>query len=131
MFDPADLLTKSLSDASVRAELAKIDAAGEYSDLAGSYYWQSRPAGLALVAAGDAQTITTVFFYAEGVKKYEQYAGALPKGLKFGMTRDDVRQLLGQPDLTRPALDRYNRDTHDLAAEYSDDRVNMVLVTTK
>jgi hypothetical protein len=131
MFDPLDLVTKSLADPAVRGDLAQLDAAGEYSDIGDSYFWESRPAGIAYKAEGDPQTIHTVFFYAEGREGYEQYAGALPEGLRFGMDRTEVRKLLGPPDTSTATLDRYNRDAYDVAAEYdADGRVEMVLVTT-
>jgi len=66
--------------------------------------------------------VSTVFLFAERVQKHRQYQGALPHGLKFGMSRDQVRTLLGEPHWTSPMLpvDRWHYDGYRLAVNFDD-----------
>lgn len=66
--------------------------------------------------------VSTVFLFAEGVQKHRQYQGDLPHGLRFGMSRDQVRALLGEPQWTSPVLpiDRWHYDGYRLAVNFDD-----------
>ncbi|GBR10144.1 hypothetical protein HW511_10355 [Asaia siamensis] len=76
-------------------------------------------------------TIQSVFLYAEYAETdYGRYGGTLPFDLRFEMSRNDVRTLLGEPDFSRGPcyneflkrtsnpLDRYYRDEKSYAFEY-------------
>jgi hypothetical protein len=46
----------------------------------------------------DNETVATVQLYSAGSDGFDEYAGKLPEGLRFAMSRSQVRETLGQPD---------------------------------
>jgi uncharacterized protein (TIGR02996 family) len=56
--------------------------------------WQTQ--GLSLRFQPDPDTLTVVFFYAEGADGFAEYQGELPAGLTFADTRGDVERKLGR-----------------------------------
>jgi len=69
--------------------------------------------------------VSTVFLFAERVQKHRQYQGVLPHGLEFGMSRDQVRALLGEPHWTSPMLpvDRWHYDSYRFVVHFADSGV--------
>jgi len=54
-----------------------------------------------------ALVLTAVFFFSEGREGHQQYDLALPAGLVFGMSRDEVLRQLGTPEFSSPILPVY------------------------
>jgi hypothetical protein len=70
---------------------------------------------------GDGPFLLTAIFFSSGDDPdYKRYAGELPRGLKWTMTRDQALELLGKPDES-PAngKDRWHAPNHRLIVRYS------------
>lgn len=66
--------------------------------------------------------VTTIFMFAEGQQGHTQFQGVLPEGLKFGMSRDEVRTLLGASQWSSPVLpiDRWHKERYRLVVHFDD-----------
>jgi hypothetical protein len=64
--------------------------------------------------------VSTIFMFAEGEQGHTQFQGLLPEGLKFSMSRDEVRALLGAPQWSSPVLpiDRWHKDRYRLVVDF-------------
>jgi hypothetical protein len=72
-----------------------------------------------------------VFFYSEGLYGHRGFAGALPYGLEFAMSRPAVHALLGVPSGSSAKYknDRWNWDSLFLTLDFNDDEQSIKLVT--
>jgi hypothetical protein len=93
------------------------------------------PAGMRQAEYTDAHPVSrivcAVFFYAPGHEDHVGFAEALPHGLGFDQSRDEVRALLGPPPLgsSKHPIDRWTFDRYDLAVDFRADGSGVVLVT--
>ena len=93
-------------------------------------YLMSRSRGFE-VKYGPERVVETIFLKRFGRNGYAQFAGKLPKGIKFGDPPNRVRAALGKPTSSgRPARgvhgnsggwDRYDNPNHRVHFSYSDD----------
>jgi hypothetical protein len=60
--------------------------------------------GISLVLPDD-EVVSAVHLYSDQHDGFSGYAGELPNGLSFGMTKDEVRATFGDPDQSGPARD--------------------------
>lgn len=72
-----------------------------------------------------------IFFYSEGLYGHRGFAGALPHGLAFSMSRPAVHALLGAPSGSSAKYknDRWNWDTRFLTLDFNEDPQTIKLVT--
>jgi hypothetical protein len=105
------------------------DIAFEVSAYPERIYWVSRERGLDLMI--EAGVITTVFMYAEGFQDHHAYTGALPGGIRSSDRSEDVRRVLGPPDMTGSGMawEKWFRETWSLHVEYSGPGGAIQLVT--
>jgi len=85
----------------------------------GRSYLELPEVGISFVLSADNKA-TTIHLYARGRDSYSQYAGPMPFGLRFDMSRDTVRTALGKPhksmdEIIDPLLGKVNaRDIYVL-----------------
>jgi hypothetical protein len=71
-----------------------------------------------LVEDADSGRIASIFLYAKS-KKVAQYAGELPDGLKWSMTQDEIRGVLGEPDQENgDDEDQWHRGRHRFGVKF-------------
>ena len=117
--DPVLLLGRPMKDPDVLAWLARIDPRPKFTSDGASYDWSSPKHGIDVQAHRDSKVITTVFL-SSGPKG--RYAGALPAGLAWTLTRDEVRgRLAAPPAFTGPAHDTWDTESHRLVVRYGPD----------
>ena len=93
-------------------------------------YLMSRSRGFE-VRYGPERVVETIFLNRFGRNRYAQFAGKLPKGIKFGDPSDRVRAALGKPTSSgcpAPGVqgesggwDRYDNPHHRVHFSYSED----------
>jgi hypothetical protein len=66
-------------------------------EIEGQSYVDFREAGVSVVLP-DNETIGAVHLHSAGHEGFRGYAGPLPRGLKFAMSRKAVRALFGEPE---------------------------------
>ncbi len=107
-------------------------------------YLMSRSRGFE-VKYGPERVVETIFLNRFGRNRYAQFAGKLPKGIKFGDPPDRVRAALGKPTSSgRPGLgiqgdsggwDRYDNPDHRVHFSYSEegglDQIMLMLARAK
>lgn len=78
-----------------------------------------------------ALVLTAVFFHSEDVQGHKGFRGALPHGLRFDTSREAVRNLLGAPAWTSPAMpiDRWQFEGYRLVVDFADDGSSVDTVT--
>jgi hypothetical protein len=123
-------------------------AAADTSDLAdevvletidGRLYGEAVRSGLSFIVGGDGR-VRTVHLHAEGHEGYVGFAGELPEGIRFDMSRAEVRSILGSPGASgepravdfygeAPAWDRFVLETAQVHVEYGPDQNSIQLVT--
>jgi hypothetical protein len=85
--------------------------------------------GISLVLS-DHRTISAIHLHGDTSEGFDVYPFALPLGLRFGMSRDEVRVLLGEPEQKgeetvvpilgkKPAWDRFAARDIRVHVEYS------------
>ena len=104
----------------------------------GQRYLMSRSRGFE-AKYGLAGVVETIFLNRFGRNGFAQFAGRLPKGIKFGDRPDSVRAALGKPTSTgRPVpglhggsggWDRYDSPNHRIHFSYSEDgRLDLIML---
>ncbi len=120
--DLQQIVGQSISSPSVTSFTAGLNEAVKTSsdDEGRTDYYVYKRAGVELVADAASSRITTVFLKNLGGVTY---AGALPYGLRFEMSRADVRALMRAPDLADDDLgfDAWEEGDYRLRVEYEDD----------
>jgi hypothetical protein len=98
-------------------------------DLGGDFYASWRDKGITVIF-GEPDTINTIQLYGPDHQKFDSFTEPMPHGITFMMSRQDIRQRLGQPlrshDAgTVPVLgatapwDLYAMDGYTMHLEYS------------
>ena|SRR5436305_6483674 len=95
--DLLGLLGHRIDDDTVLDVLAAVDPARTFRRDLGRWHWTSKRSGVGVGAEGYVKLITTVCHYADGVERFRRYAGPLPYGLDFTMSRPEVRARLPRP----------------------------------
>jgi hypothetical protein len=104
-----------------------------------TFYMEMRNSGLSFIAPLDG-IVTTIMFYSDGYEGYKGFTGALPDGVSFSDSRNEVSRKLGEPsnsggnDLIpylgkASAWDRYDRDAYALHFTYANGERSILLVT--
>ena len=105
----------------------------------GCNYLSARDAGISF-ALSKKLKVEQIFLYADQVEKFKQYAGDLPGGLSFDMSRAEVRKVLGEPSSSEEAggvgimanefsFDHYQSDTHYIRLHFTDKDAQIRLIT--
>jgi hypothetical protein len=114
-----ELVGASIDSPDVRAFLAKLAPSAQVFDADGEPRWLSHEAGLEVHGEPSTRRITTVILFPEGVDGYHAYAGPLPGGVTFAMSRDQLRTHLGRaPDISGERHDKWEHDTYGFIVQY-------------
>jgi len=74
-----------------------LDDAVTYERVDATLYGEAVRSALSFIVDDDGR-IGTVHLYAHGHQGFDGYAGALPSGIRFDMSRSQVRAVLGSPE---------------------------------
>lgn len=132
------LLGKDLSEIA-RFPLFRDVEIPELEMIGNEGYIEFQSLGVAMVVS-EENVISAVHLYSEGHEGYSRFAGAVPAGASFSMSRDEARGLLGKPVESgdggivmllgyRPAWDAFHVDGQRLHFEYSEDKTSVRLIT--
>jgi hypothetical protein len=114
-----ELVGASIDMPDVRAFLAKLAPSAQVFDADGEPRWLSHEAGLEVHAEPSTRRITTVMLFPEGVSDYHAYAGPLPEGVTFSMSREQLKAHLGKaPDISGELHDKWQHGTHGFIVQY-------------
>lgn len=114
-----------------------VGEAQEWTD-EGDVYFTSKTSGVELLTntRGD---VAAIFLFGPESEGVSEYRSDLPSGLRFGLSRDEVRSLLGDPDESGDAKvhlgdaiaswDKYRLADYCLHARYALDGSHIVRVT--
>lgn len=116
-----------------------VDDAVVLESIDGRTYGEAPRSGLSFVV-GDDGRIRTIHLHAEGHEGYEGYVGLIPSGIRFDMSRAEVRSALGTPSASGeprqiehygegPAWDRFDLPEAQMHIEYAVDQRSVQLVT--
>jgi hypothetical protein len=86
------------------------------------------------------ERVTAVQLYSAGRDGYSEFAGAIPKGLSFSMSREAVRAQIGKPQISgeattiailgkKPAWDKFDVGEFSIHVEYSPELDKVGLIT--
>ena len=103
-------------------------------------YMALRISGVCFDAEASDCKIAAIFLYADGYEDYKGFAGTLPEGIAFSMSRRLLQKQLGVPSASgcgnmilfygkAPAWDRFDRNEYSLHIQYDDDEASINLVT--
>jgi hypothetical protein len=137
MMDALRIVDESLD--AVKASFDLIDDSLVVEEIDGRIYGEARRSGLSFVVGEDGR-IRTVHLHAEGHEGYSGYVGEIPRGVRFDMSRAEVRSILGSPDASGearliehygegPAWDRFDLVGAQMHVEYVKDLRSIQLVT--
>ncbi len=137
MLDAVSLLDSHVD--TVRASADLPDDAVAVESIDGRLYGEILIAGVSFVV-GDDGLIGTVHVHPEGHEGYRGYVGPIPSGIRFDMTRAEVRSHLGSPSAAGeprtidyyedgPAWDRFDLGHAQMHVEYAVDGRSIQLVT--
>jgi hypothetical protein len=91
------LLQKHITDKEMREFLSHFRNEPEVSKYSGGkYYYGFKKDGISLSFNKD-DILQAIFLYNQGTEGFTQYAGLLPYGLTFNMTKSEVEKILGTP----------------------------------
>jgi hypothetical protein len=132
----AEFVAQRIRDAGHDPTFQEADA--ELEELG---YFSPSTLGIDVTIAGDGLT-ETIHIYSQSHHGRRGYDGPMPGGLSFGMNRQEVRRLLGNPiahggpvssplDPSKIYWDRWQRTGYHLHCEYPGDmsRIQMVTIT--
>jgi hypothetical protein len=103
-------------------------AALEESNFDASRYLSAKAEGFELLIEGGV--IGTVFLHGEGDEGFGEYAGPMPEGVEFALTREQVIERLGPPDHQGDMWDKWYAPAWSLHVEYYGGGMNMVTLMT-
>lgn len=133
------ILAKRPDDFAVKDFISWLGTDGEVSDDEGETYYEFHQRGVSLLFGTDG-TLSAIFLYGRNNEGFEAYEGLLPLGLTFSLSRDEVRQVLGEPSKTgegRSILnageihpwERYDLPEAIVHARYTENENEITLVT--
>lgn len=108
------LLSKPIADKKVRATLEKLGAIKRQKAEDGAVY-RFKSAGVEVTEEQDR--VESVQLNKKG-GGFTEYAGEQPLGLKFAMPREEVQQLVGEPDGGDDESDVWDRGAYTLTVQY-------------
>ncbi len=122
--NPAKLLGKVIDAPDVVEYQKGLDPKAKVKKQDGQKMWWSKPAGMEIQSEMTESRITSVALYADGVERYKQYAGAIPRGLSFKQSRTEVRKLMKvKPNFSGDGsepYDTWDTDEYRLIVNYDD-----------
>lgn len=79
---------------------------------------------------GDAPVLAAVFLYGEGNDEFSPYAGELPRGIAFSMSRPQLRERLGESALFDEDFntEAWDLDGLRLFVDYDESRQSVLLI---
>ncbi len=124
------------------------DVVGSLPDLVGTValeaidgrtYGEAPGSGLSFVVGTDGR-IRTLHLYSDGHENFARFIGTIPFGIRFDMSRANVRAILGSPSASGEprqiehygegaAWDRFAFDAVQMHVEYRGDQRSIQLVT--
>ena len=132
----AELVNERIREAGHAPVFKEADA--ELEELG---YFSCSTLGIDVTISGDG-FVQTIHIYSDSYQGRRGYEGPLPCGLTFGMNREAVRGLLGDPeaqggpvssvlDSAKVCWDRWLRADYQVHCEYPEDmsRIQMVTIT--
>jgi hypothetical protein len=116
-----------------------VDEAVVLESIDGRTYGEAPRSGLSFIVGANGR-IDTVHLHADGHEGYSGYVGAIPSGIRFEMSRPEVRAILGAPSALGepryiefygegPAWDRFDLGRAHMHVEYVKDLRSIRLVT--
>lgn len=111
------ILGKPLTDPKTQGVLAKITCAQKRSNHQTTRHYIYKDYGLEVVEDASNGRVRTVFLHGKN-RSFAAYGGELPEKLKLGMSQDDVRGLLGEPDKDFGDEDQWDKGPYRIAARY-------------
>lgn len=86
------------------------------------------------------ERVSVVQLYSAGRDGYSEFTGAIPKGLSFAMSREEVRAKMGKPQLSgeattipilgeKPAWDKFDTEEFSVHVEYGHELDKVGLIT--
>lgn len=113
------LIGQRFKDQTVQDVLAKVPGRSKREKDDDDIYHTYRDGGLELVEAASSGRIAGLFLHAKG-RSYKEYPGELPESLNFGMSRQEIRVVLGEPDKENGTReDQWDRGLYRLGVKYS------------
>jgi hypothetical protein len=121
MSDPlSKLLGQTFASKEAQAFIATLPGPPEVEKAPDSTIYDYPAGGVSVSVAPNTDRIFMIVFYGGG-KSHAEYAGALPEGLRFSMTRPEVQKLLGPPEVNKGDEQAWGRATHRLGLRYGKD----------
>ena len=116
-----------------------VDDAVELETIGGTGYGDAPRSGLSFVVGEDGR-VEAVHLYADGHQGYDGYVGVIPSGIRFDMSRGQVRTVLGSPGVSLerrrfegqgdyPAYDLFDLGGAYMHLEYAPDLGSIQLIT--
>jgi hypothetical protein len=133
-----ELLRANRNAPEFRKQLCQVLGEFEESRDDQDVFFTWRKAGIQILTDADGH-VAAILLFGPGSLEASAYAGPLPGGLRFGMSRDEVRGLLGKPDESRdpkvhlgqalPPWDKYRFGRRWVHARYAADASRIDRVT--
>ncbi len=132
--NPAELLGKVINSKEELDYFASLDPKSSVKRTHGRKKWISKAAGMEVDSEETADRVTTVFLYNDGYDRFRQYAGPIPHGISFNMTRDEVRKTMKSPpdysDRGGEIFDTWDLPDHRFIVSYEKTgRIEIITVT--
>lgn len=102
-------------------------------------YVEFRRLGVSFTCTSD-RVVTAIHVYGGGFEGFPRFRGSLPEGISLSNSQDEIRRILGTPELSGKAdlipvlgkmnpWDRYRRETYLLHFQFSSDCRNVEMLT--
>jgi TPR repeat protein len=92
------MLGKNIESVEIQTWLSKRGSTPEIDRLENGYSHSYKALGISFNFDKATDSLVALALYAEGADGFEQYAGELPRGLSFQLTRKEIEVLLGPPE---------------------------------
>lgn len=113
------LIGQQMKDPKAQGVLTQIPGRGKREKNDDDIYHTYRDGGLEVVEDADSGRVATMFLHAKS-RSFKEYSGELPESIGFGMTRQEVRAALGEPDKENGTReDQWDRGPYRLGVKYA------------
>ena len=104
------------------------------------FFHFNKQKGVTFTFDTESSRLKQLDFFSDGYQGYRQFAGELPKKLRFDMGKEEVNKMLGEPSQHSiakklpilgqiPAGDSYDFSTYKLIIRYTETLSDILLVT--